>query len=213
MLARHWTEAGEIEPAIAEWSRAGKTAQAGSAFWEAQESYEQAMSLATLLPESPERDNRELDLRQSVIGLLYITRGFAASETKDAIERAAALAEKGGNLKQLVTSVSSRVMIALFSGDLPAAAALADQGLKLALREGSPIVLGRAHHHQQRLRVLSRRLPRRRKALHGRASIFRRPRFPATHTLEPPSWQPMLSRVGTHGSWGTLMLLASELRG
>src|SRR5690348_3166778 len=93
VLARHWTEAGEIEPAIVEWSRAGKTAQARSAFWEAQESYEQAMALVTLLPDSPERDNRELDLRQSVIGLLYITRGFAASETKDAIERAATLAE------------------------------------------------------------------------------------------------------------------------
>jgi hypothetical protein len=63
------------------------------------------MALVTLLPESPERDNRELDLRQSVIGLLYITTGFAASETKDAIERAAALAEKAGNLTQLVNSV------------------------------------------------------------------------------------------------------------
>ena len=152
VLARHWTEAGEIEPAIAEWSRAGKTAQGRSAFWEAQESYEQAMALVTLLPESPERDNRELDLRQSIIGLLYITKGFAAPETKDAIERAAALAEKSGNLKQLVSSVSSRVTIALFSGDLPAAAALADQALELALREGSPVVLGRAHHHQQMTR-------------------------------------------------------------
>jgi class 3 adenylate cyclase/tetratricopeptide (TPR) repeat protein len=148
VLARHWTEAGEIEPAIVEWSRAGKTAQARSAFWEAQESYEQAMALVTLLPDSPERDNRELDLRQSVIGLLYITRGFAASETKDAIERAATLAEKSGNLKQLISSVSSRVMIALFSGDLPAAAALADQALELALREGGPTILGVAHQHQ-----------------------------------------------------------------
>jgi class 3 adenylate cyclase/tetratricopeptide (TPR) repeat protein/ribosomal protein L40E len=148
VLARHWTEAGEIELAIAEWSRAGKAAQARSAFWEAQESYEQAMALVTLLPDSPERDNRELDLRQSVIGLLYITRGFAASETKDAIERAATLAEKSGNLKQLISSVSSRVMIALFSGDLPAAAALADQALELALREGGPTILGVAHQHQ-----------------------------------------------------------------
>jgi predicted ATPase len=53
-LARHWTEAGEIEPAIAEWSRAGKSAQERSAFWEAQESYEQALALVALLPDSPE---------------------------------------------------------------------------------------------------------------------------------------------------------------
>jgi len=152
VLARHWTEAGEIEPAIAEWSRAGKTAQARSAFREAQESYEQALAVLKLLPESPERDNREPDLRQSVVQVLYITKGFAASETKDAIQRAAALAEKSGNLTQLVSSVSSKVTIALFSGDLPSAAALADQALDLALREGSPRILGRAHHHQQMTR-------------------------------------------------------------
>ena len=152
VLARHWTEAGEIEPAIAEWSRAGKTAQARSAFREAQESYEQALAVLKLLPETPERDNRELHFRQSIVQVLYITKGFAASETKDATERAAALAEKSGNLTQLVSSVSSQVMIALFSGDLPAAAALADQALEFALREGSPRILGRAHHHQQMTR-------------------------------------------------------------
>ena len=148
VLARHWTEAGEIEPAIAEWSRAGKNAQERSAFWEAQESYERATALVTSMPESPERELRELDLAQSVVGLLYITKGFAAPETKNAIERVAALAEKGGNLAQVVNSVSSKVMIALFPGELPAAAALADQALDLAVREGSPINLGRVHHLQ-----------------------------------------------------------------
>src|SRR5712671_6150623 len=40
MLARHWTEAGEIEFAIAEWTKAGKAAQARNAFREALESYQ-----------------------------------------------------------------------------------------------------------------------------------------------------------------------------
>jgi predicted ATPase len=35
ILARHWTEAGEIEPAVSEWSRAGKAARARHAFSEA----------------------------------------------------------------------------------------------------------------------------------------------------------------------------------
>ena len=64
-------EAGEIEPAIAEWSRAGKAAQARNAFSEALESYQQAVALLNLLPESPERDLRELELRQSVVQMLY----------------------------------------------------------------------------------------------------------------------------------------------
>ena len=96
VLARHWTEAGETEPAIAEWSRAGKAAQARNAFREALESYQQAMALLNLLPESPERDLRELELRHSVVRMLMVTRGYAAPETIEATERAVALAEKSG---------------------------------------------------------------------------------------------------------------------
>src|SRR5713101_1098084 len=35
VLARHWTEAGEVEPALAEWLRAGKGAESRNAFREA----------------------------------------------------------------------------------------------------------------------------------------------------------------------------------
>jgi class 3 adenylate cyclase/tetratricopeptide (TPR) repeat protein len=184
-LARHWTEAGEIEPAIAEWSRAGNLAQARSAFREAQDDYERAMALVTSMPKSPERDVRELDLAQSVVGVLYITEGFAATETKDAIERVAALAEKGGNLTQVVNSVLSKAMIALFSGDLPRAAALAEQTLELAVREGTPIILGIAHHHQLMTRWYVGELDRAEE--HFRAALrffddpgFRHPAYGAT---------------------------------
>jgi class 3 adenylate cyclase len=37
VLARHWTEAGEVEPAIVEWQRAGQTAETRNAFIEARE--------------------------------------------------------------------------------------------------------------------------------------------------------------------------------
>ena len=66
------------------------------------------MALLNLLPESPERDLRELELRQSVVRMLQVTRGYAAPETIDATERAAALAEKSGNLTQLVNWMISR---------------------------------------------------------------------------------------------------------
>jgi len=67
VLARHWTEAGETEPAIAQWSRAGETARARNAFIEALGSYRQALALLDTLPESRERDLRELELTQSVV--------------------------------------------------------------------------------------------------------------------------------------------------
>jgi class 3 adenylate cyclase len=60
VLARHWTEAGEIESAIAEWSRAGAQAVERRAYREAEQHYRDAISILEALPESPERDGREL---------------------------------------------------------------------------------------------------------------------------------------------------------
>jgi predicted ATPase len=77
ILARHWTEAGETDLAIAEWSRAGQAAQTRSAFSEALESYRQTLALLNLLPESAERDRREQELRQALIVVLAVTRGDA----------------------------------------------------------------------------------------------------------------------------------------
>jgi tetratricopeptide (TPR) repeat protein len=148
VLARHWTEAGETEPAIAEWSRAGKAMETRSAFREALESYQQALALLSLLPDSPGRDSRELELRQFVHGMLWLTKGPSEGETLVAAERAAALAEKSGNVAQLIKSIITRGNIALDSGDLFAARRLADDALGLALREASPASLGMAHDLQ-----------------------------------------------------------------
>src|SRR5262249_17396143 len=126
VLARHWTEAGETEHAIVEWSRAGKAAEARNAFIEAQESLQQALSLLNLLPESRERDVRELELRQSLVLMLYMTRGWSASETADAVARVGVLAERSGDLLRLLESITMRCFRAYIAGDLSAAAALAD---------------------------------------------------------------------------------------
>ena len=139
VLARHWMEAGDTEQAIAQWSEAGKAAEARNAFLEAQESYQQALTLLKLLPESPKRDVSELQFRQSLVSMLHMTRGWAAGN--DAAERAGILAQKSGNLNQLVGSMTLRCHYAYISGDLSIAGALADQGLELALREADPTAL------------------------------------------------------------------------
>jgi tetratricopeptide (TPR) repeat protein len=77
--------------------------------------------------------------------MLMVTKGNAPPETIEAIERADALIEKSGNVTQLRNWVMSRSLIAFEAGNLPAAIALADQALELALREGSPTGLGLVH--------------------------------------------------------------------
>ncbi|HJU12475.1 MAG TPA: adenylate/guanylate cyclase domain-containing protein [Candidatus Binataceae bacterium] len=137
VLARHWTEAGEAELAITEWSRAGKTVQARHAFNEARENYEQALALVDLLPESPERDLRELEIRQSIVQLLHLTKGYSAPDSIDATRRAVTLAQKSGNLRQLLNLLIAKGVNALSLGDLAAAGDLADQAMELALRDGA----------------------------------------------------------------------------
>jgi tetratricopeptide (TPR) repeat protein len=148
VLARHWAEAGAIQPAIAEWTKAGRAAESRNAFMEALESYRQALALLKLSPESTDRDLRELELRQSIVSLLQVTRGLAAPETINATEHVAGLAQRSGQLAQLVTSLIARGTAAYSSGDLTTAATVADQALDLAIREGSFTSLAQAHFLQ-----------------------------------------------------------------
>jgi class 3 adenylate cyclase len=148
VLARHWAEAGDTEQAIVEWSRAGKAAEARNAFIEAQESLEQALALLNLLPESPERDARELELRQSLVQILHMTQGWAAPETVEAFERIGALVEKSGDLERLVGSMYTRSLHACIAGDFSTAATLAEEALELAQREGNPSTMALLHTMQ-----------------------------------------------------------------
>jgi tetratricopeptide (TPR) repeat protein len=144
VLARHWTEAGAAEQAISEWSRAAEASYARGAFAEAMESCQQAFAMMSSLPESSELVARELELRRAVFSMLWVTKGFSAPETNAVAERAAALAEKSGDLTQYCNWIRSQCLATFLAGKLPAAAKLADQALELALREGSPNSIGRA---------------------------------------------------------------------
>jgi class 3 adenylate cyclase/tetratricopeptide (TPR) repeat protein/ribosomal protein L40E len=145
VLARHWAEAGETELATAEWTRAAKVAQARNAFIEAQESYQQALALLNLLLESPERNSRELDLRQAVLIVLRVTRGDAAPETIAATQLVTELTEKIGDIRKLSQSAGAQFLAAVHAGNLSAAAILADKALDLALRSGSTPVVAAAY--------------------------------------------------------------------
>src|SRR6266849_7440508 len=71
-------------------------------FREARESYQQGLALLEQLPESTGRDLSELELRQAVIRMLWVTGWYSTPETIEATERAAMVAERSGNLAQLV---------------------------------------------------------------------------------------------------------------
>ena len=98
VLARHWTEAGEVDKAITAWTRAGEAAETRHAFVEAEEDYRRALALLNTTPETPARDQHELDLGLALIKVTAATQGYQSPETAAIRARNHALAERGGYL-------------------------------------------------------------------------------------------------------------------
>jgi tetratricopeptide (TPR) repeat protein len=154
-VAHHYSRSGNVPKAVEYLGRAAQRAARQVAHGEAVGYLTRALELLPQLPESAARDQQELELRQSLVEMLWVTKGFAAPEAIAVAKRAAALAERSGTLAQLIDSVTSRWNVLAASGDLPAASALADQALDLAVREGSPARLARAHELQLETRHFS----------------------------------------------------------
>lgn len=154
VLARHWTDAGEAEPAVAAWTRAAEAARMRVALKEAEEGYRQALATLRALPASPGRDAQELELTFALALVLFSTRGYNAPEVVEAVGQARSLAEKGGNLGQLVIQVAANCISTASSGDYTAAASLADQTLDLARLEGGETSFRLAHLAQLAVRYI-----------------------------------------------------------
>jgi predicted ATPase len=136
LLARHCVQAGLADKAVVYWRKAGQQAMARSATMEAEESYRQALMMLNALPESSERDTRELELCSALVCALQRTRGYSAPQTVEAGARLRVLAEKLGNLSQIVRQETRTWGAVLTNGNYASAAAIADHILDLAQRQG-----------------------------------------------------------------------------
>src|SRR5262249_19377178 len=88
LLALHYAGAGLADPAISYWQTAAERALQRSANVEAANHFRQALALLATLPESGERDEREVDLQTRRGATLTIVKGFAAPEVAAAYDRA-----------------------------------------------------------------------------------------------------------------------------
>ena len=151
LLARHCTEAGLIQKAVTFWGRAGQRSIERSALVEAIEQLTRALAQIATLPATPALRREEIKLQVALITPLLNVKGFAAAETKAAIERARLLieqAEARGRVSKtlsLLLSVLFGVWVAnfvAFNGEVlrvPAA-----QFLAIAERQGlsGPLMVG-----------------------------------------------------------------------
>jgi tetratricopeptide (TPR) repeat protein len=96
LLAHHYTEAGLHQPAIDFWRKAGERALRRSANVEAINHLEKALALLASLPETQERDARELSVQLALGPALMAAKGQGNTEARDAYLRAR---ELGSTLK------------------------------------------------------------------------------------------------------------------
>jgi len=153
-LAHHFSQTANVPKALEFLQRAGAQAIQRASFSKSESYFSSALDLVVAMPESPERDALELKVRSALAETMMISRGFAALETLDMASRARALAEKLGDLPELVRQLWNVTAFPEVRGELAAAAALADKLLEVARREGSASAMGMAHDYQLELRYI-----------------------------------------------------------
>jgi len=144
-LAHHYSRGTNRTKALEFLHRAGEQAFNRASYSEAGSYLAAALKVVPTIPDSPERDARELRLSSSFAQTLAVTKGIAAPEVLDMNSRARNLAEKIGDLPGLVHQLWAGAQYAAATGDYFSGAAMAAQALEAAEREGSPIGLAFAH--------------------------------------------------------------------
>ena len=151
-LARHCTEAGLIEKAAALWGKAGQLSLTRSALVEATVQLSRALDQIAALPATPALRREQIKLQVALITPLLHVKGYAASETKVAAERARLLIEQAEALGEppedplLLFSVLYGLWVAnyaAFNGDVMRE--LAAQFLALAEKQGATVPLMVGH--------------------------------------------------------------------
>ena len=152
LLARHYTEAGLIEKAARLWGKAGQRSLERSALVEAVEQLTRALGQIANLPGSSALRREQIKLQVALITPLLHVKGYAAPETKAAVERARLLIEQAEALGEppedplLLFSVLYGLWTAsclAFNGD--ALRELGAQFLALAEKQGATIPLMIGH--------------------------------------------------------------------
>ncbi|MBN8247201.1 MAG: AAA family ATPase [Verrucomicrobia bacterium] len=132
LLARHYTEAGETEPAVNFWHLAGELAMRRFAHREASAHLRKGLSLVDSLPPGPARNLKELELR-TLLGPAVVARhGWTAPEIGGLLEPALALATSLRHSQSLLPTLHGLWVNSMTMGRLTKSRAWAERMLATA---------------------------------------------------------------------------------
>ena len=145
LLAHHFAEAGQTERAIEYWLKAGERDIGRSANLEAVRHLTRGLDALRTLPESTERDHRELAFQIAIGGPLIAVHGYSAPQTGAAYKRARALCEQLGEVEPLIATLSGEFVYYFVRGDYPMMCRLTHEAQQVSRRVASPILQLAAH--------------------------------------------------------------------
>jgi class 3 adenylate cyclase/predicted ATPase len=152
VLARHWAEAGHVERAAVLLGKAGQRSAQRSALIEAAEQLRRALDLIASLPSTPLLRREEIKLQVELITPLLHLRGYAAPETRAAVDRARLLIERAEALGEpteepmLLFSVLYGLWVAnlvAFNGGVMRELAIQFSALAAKQSATAPLMIGR----------------------------------------------------------------------
>jgi class 3 adenylate cyclase/predicted ATPase len=146
LLAHHYSEAGLPEQAITYWYRAGGRATERSAHQEAIAHFTRGIEILDGLPQTPQRDQRELEFQAALVTPLWASRGFGSVEAKHAARRAVDLGPQAGtDSPAYFRAIYGLRYSYMLRGNLRAGRPLGEQLLELAGRLRNPQLFAYAH--------------------------------------------------------------------
>ena len=135
LVAHHCAEGSLHEKAVNYWLKAGQQAIARSANLEAMKLLQNGLDTLTNIPQSLTRQRRELDLELSRGKAFLAAKGYSASETGKAYDRAAELCHHLGETDPLVLILYGRWVHRLIRGEYKKSCDIARELLRLETKK------------------------------------------------------------------------------
>src|SRR5215469_9215165 len=145
-LAQHYAEAGRVEKSVAFWGKAGYRSVARSAMAEAAAQLQRGLDQLALLPDIPERRQKELEFSSALGAVLNVVKGSAAPETGQAYARARELWEQLGSPTEFIQVPCGQSRYHAHRGELDVALRLDQDLLRLSRRRNDSAGLIMGHY-------------------------------------------------------------------
>jgi len=150
LLAQHYAEAGLVERSVVYWGKAGHRSVARSAMAEAAAQFQKGLDQLALLPDIPERRQKELEFSSALGAVLNVVKGSAAPETGEAYARARELWEQLGSPVEFVEVPCGQSRYHAHRGELDRAQSIAEDLLHLSRRRNDSAGLVMGHYSSGR---------------------------------------------------------------